>query len=188
MSQMEADAKNMLISLMEGSETVVNLTSEQRLLLARWAAKTAYMLNYAANYPNYVPLTHLHFLYTNDSSLPDRVVVFAQQHHGKSKFYWIQGDVWNATNIPASLQEEKIEQLKNDFYKIGLQLGKLLLLIASRPNDNWLFNMWRGIHVPLWPYQGKICWYEKDSFNWKDSYEALMNFHAGLGIVFFDSN
>jgi hypothetical protein len=75
---------------MAGAREVVDLNSEERLLLARWTAKTAYVLNYASNYRDVVPPSHFQALFATEDGLPERVYVFAQQHHGSRKFFGLR--------------------------------------------------------------------------------------------------
>ena len=55
MSALEAQAKALLIPLMEAETEVVKLTPDQRLCIARWTCKTAFVLNSASNFHKNVP-------------------------------------------------------------------------------------------------------------------------------------
>src|SRR6266852_3789939 len=86
MSNLEQQAQPFLSPLFTGARTVVELTSKERAILAKWTAKTAFVLNSASNYWKSVPAVHLSSCRVAEVVLPDRVATFAQQHHGTELF------------------------------------------------------------------------------------------------------
>jgi len=90
MSSLGMQAKNLLIPLMEAQREVAELNMAERLCLARWTFQTALVLNSASNFHKNVPPEHFSYLYSVQESLPPAVVVAGQQHHGDSRFYWLQ--------------------------------------------------------------------------------------------------
>lgn len=182
MSRLEEDIKPIIIPLISADKVVVELTPKERLSLARWAAKVAYLLNYASNYHKNVPRKHYRYLYEHYDRLPEQVVVLAQQHHGNLKFYWLQQAAWNIS-ANNDIIEEIYNRLMNESYKISLLFGKLILLIGYLPHTQLRFGLWKGIHVPLWPSKGPIGWYENKDFPWHDSIEAIAAFHTGLQAI-----
>jgi len=188
MSNLENQAKPILIPLISGEQEVVEFGREERLILARWVCKTGYMLNSCSNYEAKVPSSHFAHLFNSPDSLPTSVVVVAQQHHGSQKFYWLQHQFIMKSDVhPYVSSREEAELLIGPSYKISFQFNKLLLLVAYWPWPDWQMVLWPGIHVPLWPQKGPIGWYREDpisgGFPWFDSLEALVTFHQTLGIV-----
>lgn len=179
MSQLEQEAIPILKPLITGDNVVVNLNDNERQIIGRWTAKTAFSLNSAANYLKNVPQEHCNFIRTNRDILPNNVFTYGQQNHGSKPFYWLQSPTWilngNSDNL-ASLAND----LKDVSYKIALQFGKLMLLIAYLPTQDIYPVIWRGIHIPLIPKSGKCGWYEKEEFSWNDSEKAIYEFHLGL--------
>lgn len=180
MSQLEADTIPLLRPLMQGTSRVRELSHEQRTIVARWAVKTAYMLNSASNFDSKVPTGHLAELYANLQPVPTGVWVFAQQHQADRDFYWQQGAWWRGVQGDEVLGIDPREAAARS-YKVTLQLGRLLLLVAYWPYEGWRLAIWRGVHVPLWPQRGPIASFVSNPpFPWEDSARAVFAFHSTL--------
>jgi hypothetical protein len=180
MSHLEVDAIPLLRPLMEGTVLVTDLAHEQRAVVARWAVKTAYMLNSASNYDCKIPQVYLAELYANHQPVPNGVWVFAQQHHANRDFYWQQGAWWRGVEGDEALDIDPREAATRS-YKVTLQLRRLLLLVACWPYGGWRLALWRGVHVPLWPQRGPIASFVSDPpFPWEDSIRAVGAFHGTL--------
>lgn len=184
MSNLEQEAIPIIKPLITGDMVVIDLNDIQRQILARWTAKTAYTLNSASNYFKNVPANHYNFIRENTNSLPPKVCVFGQQHHGMRPFYWMQSAIWHI-NGDSEILYKVAEEIKSNSYKISFQFGKLMLLIAYLPVDNVYPAIWKGIHVPLLPKSGKCGIYDKEEFPWEDSTEALVAFHCGLKAIIY---
>lgn len=187
MSTLEGQAKTLLMPLMEGNTEVVELTQDERLCLARWTCKTAFVLNSASNFHKNVPSDHFSFLYRFQDSLPLQVAVVAQQHHGDSTFYWLQMPFVLTSEQAGGLSLQEAEKLVAASYKVSFQFKKLLLCVAYWPWPNWRFILWPGIHVPLWPAKGPVAYYSADpiadGFPWNDSLQAQRCFHMTLAVI-----
>jgi hypothetical protein len=179
MSQLEQDALPILKPLMLGETTVVERNENERQIISRWTAKTAFALNSASNYLKNVPLEHYQYVRLNNDSLPMNVSSFGQQHHGVRPFYWIQSPTWLLNGKSDKLLEIGTK-LKDNSYKISFQFGKLMLLICYIPIENIYPVLWKGIHIPLFPKSGKCGYYENREFSWSNSEKALNEFHFGL--------
>ena len=192
MSSLEAEIKPLLVDLMENEKEVVELEPDERLRVARWAFKTAIVLNSASNFHKNVPSEHFSYFYTNRDSLPPSVVVVGQQHHGKNKFYWLQQPFVLTSAQTGDISLDEAKNLVASSYKISLQLKNLLLVIAYWPWPGWKYIVWRGIHVPLWPSSGPVFFYGNDplegGFSWGDSLAALIRFHMTLSVRHNDSS
>jgi hypothetical protein len=188
MSKLEDDAKQILIPLMAGEREVVQLNKDERFVLARWTAKTAYVLNSSSNFVSNVPADHFKHVHMNLDSLPQNVAVVAQQHHGETRFYWFQHQFFLKSDIhPYVENTEEARALVQPSYKVSFLFRKLLLLVGFWPWPGWNIVLWSGIHVPLWPHQGPVGRYSKDpiagGFPWFDSLAALTVFHQTFGVV-----
>jgi len=186
MSSLESEAKPLLVPLMEAEKEVVALKPDERLKVARWAFKTALVLNSASNFHKNVPPAHFYHLYNTQESLPPSIAVIGQQHHGDSPFYWLQMSFVLTSDQAADLSMEEAKALVATSYKISFQLKKLLIVVAWWPHPGWRYVIWRGIHVPLWPPKGPVDYYQNDpvsdGFPWEDSLAALTTLHLTFSV------
>lgn len=184
MSVLENQVKPLLLPLMANVRLVNELNDDERIIVARWAAKTVYCLNISANFPIKVPLDHLCFLPRNSNNLPQQVIVVGQHHRGPPGFGWTQSSTWliRATCKDSTDRGRKIAD--SGAYKVTLQLGKLILAVAHWPRDDWRFTLYAGIHIPLWPLRGPVGWgASHQPFPWYAPLEAEQFFHLGIGIA-----
>lgn len=178
MSELEQKVMKNLSKLITSEIEVIELNQLDRFELAKWTAKTAYLLNYYSNFDRKIPIDHIKLIYKNND-IAKNVIVLAQQHHGESKFYWFQSASW-VCETNQEKRKDIEDYLQKESYKISLQFGKLILLIACIPSDRFSYIVWKGIHVPLYPTAGPIYYYDKEHFPWNDSVEAISAFHMGL--------
>jgi len=116
MSKLESNVKSLLIELMEKNRSIDTLNKEEKLILALWTYKTALTLNLASNYTLKIPTTHFHKFYQEQSELPQRVIVLAQQHNQSqmdNSFFWNQQAFWSIHNS----DENDLERLKEIYEK-----------------------------------------------------------------------
>jgi len=179
MSELEQNAIPILKPLMLGKSVVGELNDNERQILSRWTAKTAFALNSSSNYLKNVPSSHFQHIRLSNDSLPFKVSTYGQQHHEDRTFYWIQSPTW-LLNGNSDTISELANEFKNNSYKIAFQFGKLMLLISYIPFENIYPVLWKGIHIPLLPKSGKCGFYEKKEFSWSNSEKALNEFHFGL--------
>ena len=145
LSALENQARPLLIDLMTGQRTLHALGAEERLLLGRWTAKTAFVLSNAAPMEAAVPKDHPRTLKEISETLPEGVGVFANQHECTGKFSYVQKNHWLRFS-----EEEQPEH--PDRYKIAIQLQNLLLLVAHWPPPTRLV-LAAATHVPIWPIE-----------------------------------
>lgn len=186
MSALEADAKPIIIALIDGERLVFGLTDEERVLLARWSAKTAYMLNSSSNLKERVDSGHLRELMTEVTRLPSNVAVFLQQHGLRENhtrhFAWIQQNHW--PYVPLVPPPDDEGNKGEGGYKIGLQFGRLVLLTVFWPHPGWRYVIGSGLHVPLWPVEAtNIAYSINATIPVNDSALWLMAFTRLLAVV-----
>jgi hypothetical protein len=180
MSDLEVAVRPILGPLLAGTSELETLTKTARLTLARWTAKTAYMLNWSANYPRKVPTAHLRTLMTAPD-LPQQVVVMACPYDGDARFAWLQGPTWELDLV--SVERDVAAQIAARSYKITVHLGRLMLMTAWWPDPDWAYRLLNGVHRNVWPpralwmitYPGGIPPYDDPMF-------PLHWFHAMLGV------
>jgi hypothetical protein len=113
MSQLEQEAMPILKPLIIGKTTVVDLNENERQIISRWTAKTAFSLNSSSNYLKNVPLMHYQHIRLNIDSLPLNVSSYGQQHLGDRTFYWIQSSTWLVNGNLDTLQNVKNENFSS---------------------------------------------------------------------------
>lgn len=185
MSNLELSVMPILKPLMLGKTTIIQLNDNERQIISRWTAKTAFALNSASNYLKNVPLQHYQYIKLNNENLPNNISTFGQQHHGTRPFFWIQSPTWFLNGHSDNLSDIATKS-KDSSYKISFQFGKLMLLISHIPFEKIYPVLWKGIHIPLFPKSGKCGYYEKKGFPWYDSEKALNEFHFGLQATFIE--
>jgi hypothetical protein len=82
LNRLETEASPLVLPLIDGSRSVFGLSDRERLVLSRWAAKTAYMLYAASGGPDRSQLAEL----AEEEHLPGGVAVFAEQHVPTRRF------------------------------------------------------------------------------------------------------
>jgi len=91
MSDLEKQCQAILLDLIRGRRQPGQLSEAECFLVARWAVKTAFVLNSSANYPIKAPPRQLRELRENAYNLPWGVVVIAAT--GPSvNFGWFQSN------------------------------------------------------------------------------------------------
>ncbi|HTB93925.1 MAG TPA: hypothetical protein VK728_13920 [Candidatus Sulfotelmatobacter sp.] len=147
MNELEKQTKEFLKPLIEGSENLLSISDAQRTTLARWAAKTGYVLSHAAPLKKVPPPSHMRYMKDNAGAVPPRVEVFGQQWIATAEFRQIQRNQWRQIAEPAT----KNPAPPKGTYKIAFQFRCLMLLVAHWSDPNSMPMISAGIHIPLWP-------------------------------------
>jgi hypothetical protein len=181
MSTLEDQARPILINLIEADQSLFSITAEERFIVSRWAAKTAYALSHATPLKKTPDPVHMRFLVDNPATLPPGVGVFAQQVTTRNTFANIQRNRW-----PVQIEVPLPNSASAGRYKIALEFRHLMLLVAFWPLPKGHYLLAAGIHVPLWPIRE---WYpayfdKLQSFDTQDSRSWLDRFCSHLGIVY----
>jgi len=176
-SSLESQVRPLLRDLMSGQRTLHALTAEERLVVARWTATTAFVLSDAAPLDAVVPEDHPRALKNTADTLPAGVGVFANQHEPTGKFSYVQKNHWLRFS-----EEEQPEHPQR--YKIALQLQNLILLIAHWPPPTRLI-LAAATHVPIWPIEMLSPSYYPgiDQPRPYDSRSLLMRFSDTLAVL-----
>jgi len=51
--------------------------------------------------------------------------------------------------ISEDITEADVERFADGSYKIGLQFGDLMLLVAFWPHDGWYYSLQMNLYIPL---------------------------------------
>jgi hypothetical protein len=160
MSDLEDSCKGILLDMIRGRRLPGQVSKAECLPVARWAAKTAYVLNSSANYPIKAPPQQLRELHENSRKLPWGVVVIATTGPFVN-FGWFQSNRWQLC-APDNLTKRIAGLMDTRTYKIGVQFGHMILLVAWHAIPGWWKMLWSGQHVVLWPWEGKCGWHQDD--------------------------
>jgi len=157
MSDLENGCKGVLLDLIHGRRQPAQLSETERLPIARWAAKTGYVRNSSANYTIKAPPQQLRELRENTHNLPRGVLVIAATGPFVN-FRWFQSNRW-MLGAPDNLTERISDLMDTCTYKIGVQFGHVLLIVAWHAIPGWFKMLWSGQHVVMWPRKGKREWH-----------------------------
>jgi hypothetical protein len=145
MRRLEDETAPGLKILMKEGGRIVAFSAPQRKLLARWAAKTAFLIANVAPFDRPVPPGHL-WAMNDGGDVPPGVFAYAGQSGTNTRTAYIQSTMW--PQIHSTRFGIRVGAMSNA-YKIGLQIQDLLLLVAFTPQSGVEFATAAGIHVPL---------------------------------------
>ena len=158
MSELEATAMQVLIPLIEGRSTLTNLSISERLLVARWSAKTACTHNWSSSYDRIIPLEHFRAIRECPTRLPRGMAVFARQCDAGTAFMAHQDRQWIRQAQILNVSEAQFHGLTEKSYKISFLLGHLALSVAFWPPElGWKFLIQPELHqFQLWNWQRDV--------------------------------
>jgi len=166
MSKLEASVKGLIIKLMNLDFTghegeIIQSLIKNYAILAKWAFKTAIVLNYPTNYRNIVPVEHFHELYI--SKIPTGVYINLALTTNSEAINWRQSQTIYMIGMP-----KNISRLK-EVYKITLQFRHLLLRVCYVPFENFIQGDKGETSIALWP---EFCVYKEFK-----AYKDIDEFH-----------
>ncbi len=182
MSDLEVATAPILVALMSTQREVHQLAESERFLVARWATKTAFVLNRSSNYHQVIGDDLAGQLRSNSTMLPPGVSVVGQHHDDLGEtFNWFQTQTWVArTQLP----QDELRRLLGTSLKVSLHVGRLILLVSYWPHPGWVYIYEKYLHVPLYPFRGPVMWLEgPDAFRWRDAADAVIDFSVRMGLA-----
>jgi hypothetical protein len=163
MSALEVRCKDLIVDLASGRRRILDLQHQEALHLARWTAKTAFVLHTSANWRRVVPPEHIYKLDTDSYRLPDGVYVVGHTYRDSREFSWSQSTTWEILSRGYTMLSTDWESLKAVGYKIAIRLGGLFLLIFHNPLPFARACLWKYRHVPLYPrWSHPVSWRVED--------------------------
>lgn len=174
MSRLEISIKDLVIRLInlnkkpKDVKNVFNSLAKNHEVLARWAFKTAIVLNHATNYKDLVPEAHFHSLHS--SKIPEGVWINLGFANNSENITWIQDQtvlfIGKSSEIPPE---------REGVYKITFQFRYLLLRICCIPFKNYIQDYKTEASILLWP---EFTRYEKFKI-----YENISEFNLSTYFV-----
>jgi hypothetical protein len=183
MSGLETTNQELLKKLIHGELDTLDLSDDEAENLALWAAKTAFALHAASNFRRIVPDTHYRLI-TEKHAVPPLVWVVGKRWHSCSGFSWAQSTSWAILQHDRQISVSEQARIKSEAYKICMQIGQLLLLIAHNPLPSTRCLLWQFLHVPLHPRRGPVSWLRREPESPTDyPVKACFAFHLSFGLV-----
>jgi hypothetical protein len=189
MSLLESNARPALEALVTGLRSVRDLSCEDRSTIARWATKTAAVLNLATDFERLFTQSLVWAIKDDPLGLPPGVFVFGAQHRPSCSSCWLQTrsvEFFLPRDVPPSVIERA--NLTETGFRIGLQCGSLGLVVVYWPQPQWPLAIWPELHEALWPPHTTFAqfehWYDGEDRPWDvDSHLFLYRALDTIGAV-----
>lgn len=151
LSDLENRAKRIIPSLANAERALTVLLDDENILLARWAVKTAFLLQRTAGIPAIVPIDTFYALAQQPSVLPPGTFAFAFQDDGEhsAPINGLQTQDWTV-HTPYE-NAISVTGLIRSTCKISIRIGRLHLLIAYFGSTGLEPVGWHRVHHPLFP-------------------------------------
>jgi hypothetical protein len=151
MSDLEVQAKPILIRLIADPHQLSYLPEHERHTVARWTLKTAGVLNRASTSGNSTdpfarPVHDEHLRKVQSGSIPGDVIVVGSGCPSNTISDALQNASWAVPNNCVPLLPSDRERS----YKIGLSFRSLLLAVAYYPNPEYHYGITEGSYAVLW--------------------------------------
>ncbi len=183
MSTLETANQNLIKRLIRGELDTLDLSDAEAEALAVWGAKTAYALHMASNYRRIVPVEHYRML-SQRQMVPPLVWVVGKTWHACSGFSWAQSTSWAIPRVGRELTLSEQARIRSEAYKICIQIGQLILLVAHNPLPLTQCLLWKFVHVALHPRRGAVSWLTaKPELPNDHSLSACFAFHHLFGLI-----
>jgi hypothetical protein len=153
MSRLEIAFAPLFRALNSGKRTFAQLSRSERTIVARWTLKSLAALNWASGYIHSIPPEHRHILARHANELPPNVFVFGTRWTRSWGVAAAQEDFLIASPSQWQLKddEREVRLPKGGYYKIGIQVGSLLLGAFYWPYTLWHVEVSANAHQLVWP-------------------------------------
>ena len=184
MSSLEVRFAPIFRDLTWGHRRIQQLSLEERRTVATWTLKTLGVLNWAAGYIQSVPPAHLQVLVVPPHDPPPNVFVISGSTARGAVIAAAQEDFVLASRSQWQPRDTDREvRLPNDgYYKLGIQLGSLLLAVFFWPFTLWHVELSAGAHQVVWP-RARLARPRVDRRNDRNTLERNMNRATGPGVL-----
>jgi hypothetical protein len=151
MSQLEDRVKTTLISLMNFELESIEMLKKNHKDIAKWAIKTAMVLNYGTNYRKIIPRRHLRLFYNGiiPATLFVNISFITNIDKEESDFSWIQSQ--DLLHIGSDTQRMIKDVRFKDMYRISMRFRHLLIKVLYTPFFNYRFYGDDG-DIEIFPY------------------------------------
>ncbi len=161
MSQLESKIKPILSPLILGNKHSKSLIKEEKLLLARWTAKTTCVIDSVDPSDEPTPIAaNPNDIRTMDG-LPDGWAIFATTHIPTREVSYECNSKWFLNNTPS----DEITKLLPHLRRTSIQIGRLILVSAFLDNVGLRLRGVRSIHYPI-ALSIPVEWLKKPAAGW----------------------
>jgi len=176
MSRLEVEAKDLILELASGKRRILDLSDSEATILARWTAKTAFVLHTSSNWRRVVPSEHIVPFDQPQLVLPKGVLVLGHTYKSSCSCSWAQSTGWlGLTNDSLTPTEES--ELRASGYKIGIKIGGLYLGIFRIVHNRAKPLLKPRRHVALYPrVRGTAVAWDANDHAWPS--HDLKRFHT----------
>ena len=185
LSDLENTAKMLLPKLASLERSLDGLSQEEQAFIARWAAKTAFLIHRTAANPKVIPQEAYRELRDAPTELPKGTFVFAFQDDGEHPvaINSMQTQDWTV-HVPYEDALDIRDSLRSAS-KVSLRIDRLHLLVAYLGSPDLEPVGWTRVHHPLFPTQCRL-WIDTgfQIQRVKPRQESSMVlFHVALGVA-----
>ncbi len=185
LSQLETTAKPLIPPLANRTRTLAELSNDEQVVLARWGAKTAFLIHRTSATPTGIPPEAYVALRHADGKLPVGTCVFAFQDDGErpGPINILQSQQWTMHAPVADALEVHMAMRRT--WKISIRIDRLHLLVAYLGDTGLAPVGWHGVHRPLFPTNCRLwinAGFQIDRVTMRQE-SAMVLFHISLGIA-----
>jgi hypothetical protein len=156
MSKLEDEAKPLLLPLIQGTRSLSTLDSAERLLLARWTAKTAYAWYFAMGEFGIIPDHHPLQVQCAEKPLAEGAVVFGCQRPPQSDKQLGHCFSANWQFFTLGERSDKHRDYCRESYKASVQIGFLHLMVSYAVAGARVMPL-IGVHQLIFPADADSC-------------------------------
>lgn len=178
MSDLENLARPIVRRLIWPQEKIISLSSDECELLARWAFKTAIVINSASNYRQIIPSDHIQEL-NSDHSLPRNLKIDLVLSEPVNDLAWIQGQSGFVSVSRTTIMRRLMKQISS-LYVITLLVGGPIIRMSWLPRTKFKIDKSDEVEsIRIYPSPGSA-----QTINAKIYSTELAEFH---NVVFDDT-
>ena len=152
MSDLECAAMPIITPIVEGAKNSLSgLDERQRLILARWIAKTGYVLAHYMDFHRLVPRKHCRHLFENPLELPNGVVAVTNFPPVPHPYFLWFGSSWPILRSTKAAADDEIRRALASSYKIVVQLEHFCFMVAYWSLPGFSIGAFPDLHHVVWP-------------------------------------
>lgn len=172
MSALESTASRPLKDAITNGPSAATWNSEQCQVVARWAFKTAAMINAGSNYRRIIPASHLRYFFDNEKPPPGVVVdIGLSPPPAEPTLEWRQSQDF-LIFCPSGSIMWQLDRWRS--YKITLAIGQLFVKVMFWPDPSCTLLVDKDEKAArIWPYREPIA------FDRRRSDKAIDGFDFG---------
>ena len=179
MSQLEIETMDVLKKLIYSSIEIKDIPTHKKNILAKWIFKTILVLNTASNFYKNIPGYHYKDIF--EGSLPGNLLITATPYLADRPYKHFETSAWTGENTTI----EELKEIASNAYKVSLQLGNIIFMVAYCPDNNWKYNLVEDIHKIIHkPEKMNLDYYSNDNrkYFYLDSENATLYVALNLEI------